>query len=104
MLMLVWTTVPTQADAERLGNTMIEAGLAICVQIDGPITSIYRWRGKIEQSTEFRISFKCFSANLAALEQRTLVLHPYTSPEWIVVRACHVSEKYLSWAHKNIQS
>lgn len=104
MLMLAWTTVPTRADADRLADAALAVDLAVCVQIDGPITSIYRWDSKIEHSQEFRLVFKCLSAQASALERKILALHPYTMPEWIVIEATYVSEKYLSWAQINPQS
>jgi len=104
MLMLAWTTVPTRADGERLADAAIAAGLAACVQIEGPITSVYRWESKIEHSQEFRLVLKCLEKQVSALESHILALHPYTTPEWILIEASHVSEKYLSWARKNPQS
>ena len=102
MLMIAWTTVATRADADRLAAA-VERGLAVCVQIDGPISSHYRWAGKIEQASEFRLMLKCLPAHLAALEVQIIATHPYETPEWIVVPAAHVTEKYLSWARGNPQ-
>jgi periplasmic divalent cation tolerance protein len=104
MLMLAWTTVAIREDADRLADAAIAAGLAVCVQIEGPITSVYRWDSKIEHNQEFRLVFKCLSARASALESQILALHPYMTPEWIVLEASHVSEKYLSWARINPQS
>lgn len=101
MLMIAWTTVATQADANRLASGAVLAGLAACVQIDGPVRSLYRWEGKLETSDEFRLTFKCLPGQLPALEKHVLGTHPYDTPEWIVVEAAAVGEKYLSWAGAN---
>ena len=98
---LAWTTVGDRADADRLAGAAVAAGLAACVQIEGPVTSVYRWAGRIETAAEFRLTFKVIPARLAALEAQVLAAHPYTTPEWIVVRAELVAEKYLSWAQAN---
>ncbi|HTT55864.1 MAG TPA: divalent cation tolerance protein CutA, partial [Opitutaceae bacterium] len=42
-MLIAWTTVATAADAARLAHGAVEAGLAACVQVDGPVTSTYRW-------------------------------------------------------------
>jgi periplasmic divalent cation tolerance protein len=97
-MFIAWTTVATRNDAERIATEVVARQLAVCVQIDGPIVSIYRWEGKIDRSEEFRLMFKCLPSRLAALEERVLPHHPYDTPEWVVVRAEHVGEKYLSWA------
>lgn len=95
---IVWTTVGSREAADRLANGVIAARLAACVQIDGPIRSVYRWQERIEVSEEFRLTFKCLAGALPALESFVLGHHPYDTPEWIVVNVDAVAEKYLSWA------
>ncbi len=97
-MLLAWTTVADRAAAETLAAGVLAGNLAACVQIEGPITSHYRWEGRMERTEEFRLCFKFMPAQLLALEAHVLGHHPYAVPEWIVVRAEHVGEKYLSWA------
>lgn len=97
-MFIAWTTLGTRADAERLATEVVERGLAACVQIEGPITSHYRWEGRLERSEEYRLCLKCLPDKLVALEGYVLTHHPYATPEWIVVQADRVGEKYLSWA------
>jgi periplasmic divalent cation tolerance protein len=101
---LAWTTTANRADAERIATDVVARQLAACVQIEGPIVSIYRWQGKIERGEEYRLCFKCVAADLPALEQRVLAIHPYDTPEWVAVAAAHVGEKYLSWARATSSS
>jgi periplasmic divalent cation tolerance protein len=98
---IAWTTVASRADADRLARETIAANLAVCVQVEGPVTSHYRWNGKDEQAEEFRLVFKCLPVRLAALEEHVISNHPYDCPEWIAVGADRVGEKYLSWAVAN---
>jgi periplasmic divalent cation tolerance protein len=98
---IAWTTVAHRADAERIAADAIARGLAVCVQIDGPVVSYYRWEAKVERTEEFRLCFKCLPAYLTSLAQHVLTNHPYGTPEWVVVRSDHVGEKYLSWAEAN---
>ena len=100
-MFVAWTTVENRADADRLAADAVARNLAVCVQIDGPITSHYRWKGKAERSEEYRLTFKCLSNHLEALEKYILANHPYDTPEWLVMRAERVGEKYLSWANAN---
>ncbi len=90
-----------RTDADRLAREVVERGWAACVQVEGPITSHYRWEGQIERSEEFRLTFKCLPVQLKPLESYVLTHHPYQTPEWLAVRADHVGEKYLSWAGAN---
>jgi len=103
-MLIAWTTVGTGAEAERLASDVVAAGLAACVQVEGPIVSHFRWEGKTERVEEFRLCFKFLPAQLAALEKHVLAAHPYDTPEWIVVRAEQVGEKYLSWAEATVHS
>jgi periplasmic divalent cation tolerance protein len=98
---IAWTTVAHREEAERLAAEAVSRHLAVCVQIEGPISSFYQWQGRLERAEEFRLSFKCLPAQLAALEHEVLASHPYDTPEWLVVEAVRVGEKYLSWANAN---
>jgi periplasmic divalent cation tolerance protein len=100
-MFIAWTTVANRVDADRIAGDVIARNLAACVQVDGPLVSHYRWQGQSERSEEFRLTFKCLPDRLEALEQHVLATHPYETPQWIVVRAERVGEKYLSWGEAN---
>lgn len=99
MLSIGWTTLPDRENANTLATAAIETGLVTCAHIDGPLTAIYRWEGRIETATEFRVTLKFVSANGPALDTWLHQRHPYAVPQWISVQADHVAEKYLSWVH-----
>lgn len=103
-MLVAWTTVAEKADADRLARGAVEQRLAACAQIDGPVTSHYHWEGRLEQATEYRIWFKCLPTNGAALGSWVHHHHPYATPQWIVVSAESVGEKYLSWSIANSTS
>lgn len=103
-MFIAWTTVATREDAERLAGGAVRQGFAVCVQIEGPIASHYVWEGQLERSEEFRLTCKVLPARLSALAEYVARHHPYTTPEWVVVRAETVGEKYLSWATANSSS
>ena len=98
---VVWTTTATQAEADRMAADIVARNLAVCVQIDGPIVSHYRWEGRNARAQEYRIALKVLPQQLDALEQHVFSVHSYDTPEWLVVRAERVGEKYLSWAKAN---
>ena len=84
--------------AHQLAAETVRRHLAVCVQVEGPVTACYRWEGKVEQATEYRLNRKFWEAQAGPLEAYVLAQHPYATPEWIVVQVEHVGEKYLSWA------
>lgn len=101
-MLVAWTTVDDAAVAEKLAFDAVAEKLAVCVQVDvTPVVSTYLWEGKTQTAREYRIAFKCLPEQLGRLETWVHQRHPYAVPEWIVVRAEHVGEKYLSWAKAN---
>ena len=104
MLALAWTTTATRKDAERLADGLVSAGLASCVQIEGPIRSVYRWEGKVENAEEYRLMLKLPIHLTSDAQTYVLSHHPYQTPEWVVVQADRVSEKYLSWSLSTVQA
>ena len=97
-LRICWTTVENEHDAQTIANALVDEGLAACVQIDGPIESLYIWEGKRCQSTEYRLWIKVLETHLSAARERVKSLHSYETPQWIEVEAIKVDEKYLNWA------
>ncbi|MDR1281669.1 MAG: divalent-cation tolerance protein CutA [Opitutaceae bacterium] len=103
-MLIAWTTVEHAADADRLASGAVRLGLAACAQVEGPVTSHYRWQGEQQKAAEYRLCFKLLPGQQTRLEAWLHEHHPYTTPEWIVVAADHVAEKYLSWAVANSTS
>ena len=75
----------TEADAERaeaLAQQLLERRLAACVALT-PLTSLYRWQGAIERSSEVQLLIKSRADQLAELEAAVHCLHSYATPEWL---------------------
>ena len=95
---IAWTTTANAEDAQKLATQIVEQGLAACVHIDGPLTAVYTWNGKIQTETESRLWIKFPSETSDRLEQWIRERHPYDVPQWIVVSASSVLPEYLQWA------
>ena len=100
LMKMAWTTVDCPREAQKLASETVENGLAVCVQIDGPVKSVYHWNGKLEIAREWRLMFKCLDENIDRLEMFVLSRHPYDVPEWVCVEADRVGEAYLKWAQQ----
>jgi len=99
-LYLCFTTVAEKEDARALARLAVERGLAACAQIDGPIESVYVWKGAAQQDPEYRVLLKAVGSRLEALEKAVAAAHPYETPQWVVVEAARVEENYLKWAQE----
>ena len=95
-LILILTTMPDDDRAERLARTLVEERLAACVNVQAPMTSLYRWHDTLEVESERQLVIKTTRARLAALEARLRALHPYEVPEFVVLGAS-ASDVYAGW-------
>jgi periplasmic divalent cation tolerance protein len=100
---IVLTTLAADADAAALARTLVDERLAACVNVLPPMTSIYRWRGAIEQEREQQLVIKTTAPRLEALEARVRALHPYEVPEFLVIDVAGGSDAYLSWLDESTQ-
>ena len=95
--LLVITTLPDQDAAERLAESLVETGLAACVNIGATVTSIYRWDGRLQRGTELILTIKTTRARYPALEKAIVDGHPYELPEVIAVPITAGLPEYLAW-------
>ncbi|MCV2886287.1 divalent-cation tolerance protein CutA [Aestuariibacter sp. AA17] len=100
---IVLCTCPDTNSAERIASALIEQQLAACVSISHPITSLYRWEGKVEKSQEFQLVIKTQHAVLNDAYDMVNTLHPYDVPEWLVIQNITGSEPYIEWLESCIR-
>jgi len=97
-LRVILVTAPSNEVASTLARAAIEAKLAACVNVLPGLRSIYRWEGKIEESSEVLLIIKSAPQHLRALEELLSATHPYTVSEFVVLSPEEVSQSYLNWA------
>jgi len=100
---LVISTAGSKEEALRIATALIEAQLAACVNIVGPIESIYRWQGKVESAQEFLLLIKTTASRAAAVAARIRELHSYDLPEAIEVSIDGGSADYLRWIAESVR-
>ena len=94
----VYSTFPDAASARRVAEALVREKLAACVNIHGPITSVYAWEGKIENGPEFAAFVKTRRAQVDQVIAAARPLHPYTLPCFLVLPIEGGSDDYLAWA------
>lgn len=95
--LIVLNTCPDHETAEKIANTLVDEGLAACINIVPGITSIYQWNGQREQGSEVLLLIKTRQDRYQALETRITALHPYELPEIISVSLEGGLPAYLQW-------
>lgn len=97
---VVYITVPSSEEAERISRGLLEERLIACANIVPGITSLFHWKGEICKETELLIIAKSrgdLFANIVSLVKR---LHSYTVPEIISIPIMYGSDDYLKWVRE----
>lgn len=101
LIIEVTTTCGCQESARKLADLLVEARLAACVQISGPIESVYRWQGKINKDAEWQCRIK---SSVRVKEQLLVFIathHDYDVPQ-VVVAVVEASESYAQWVETEV--
>ena len=94
-------TAPAES-AGRIARALVEGGLAACVNIVPGLTSIYRWRGKVEESSEVLLVAKTTSGAVGRLIDAVRGLHPYEVPEIVSIEVAEGFPEYLRWISESV--
>ena len=95
--MVALSTVATAEDAERLARSLVEKGVAACVNIVPSVVSVYRWQGAVERAPELLLVIKTTGERFEELKATLVAQHPYDVPELIAIPIAAGSERYLEW-------
>ncbi|MCP4049655.1 MAG: divalent-cation tolerance protein CutA [bacterium] len=99
----ITTTFDKEKDARKIMSLLVEKSLAPCVQITGPVTSVYRWQEKVEVAKEWRCEIKTKKSFYNAVEKLIKDNHPYEVPEIIAVPIIYGSNDYLNWIDSELK-
>lgn len=91
------TTVPAEFDATGLAKTLVERGLAACVNVLPGAISVYRWEGAVQTDREQQLIIKTSADKIGALDEAISALSPYDVPEFVVLPIVAGSSAYLAW-------
>ncbi len=94
---VVLTTIGSKELAEKLAEQLVERRLAACVNILGPIHSVYRWNDNVEHEDEHLLLIKTTTDHATGLQAVIKQLHPYELPEHLELVIDGGSEEYLAW-------
>jgi periplasmic divalent cation tolerance protein len=95
--LLVFTNLPDREAALKLGRELVERRLAACVNVLGGCTSVYRWKGEVEEAAEVPVLVKTRNARYEELEAAIRELHPYELPEIVAVPIVRGLADYVDW-------
>lgn len=93
----VMITCPDRACAEAIAKACVGERLAACANITAGVTSLYTWKGEIEQAEEVSLLLKTREALFDVLDARVKTLHPYEVPCIIATEIVRVDAAYAAW-------
>lgn len=93
-----------QEAAEQIARVIIDDRLAACVQILGPVSSLYWWKGEIQKDTEALLLLKTKKSCIAKLKKRLTSIHPYDVPELLYLSVFDGLPSYLEWIDTIIEN
>ena len=93
---IIVSTFPSKQSVTSIANQIVKKRLAACVNIT-PISSIYTWKGKIENQNEYLALFKTTKKNQSVLKKELKKLHPYDVPEIAEINVESVNQPYMKW-------
>jgi periplasmic divalent cation tolerance protein len=96
-VIVVFTNFPNRDAAVKLAQALVDRRLAACVNVLAECTSVFRWKGVVENAAEVPVLIKTRAARYEQVEAAIRELHPYDLPEIIAVPVGRGHDEYLRW-------
>lgn len=103
MIRIVLTTTGSADEAHQLARTLVSERLAACVNIIPKVTSVYKWKGRVEESSEQLLFIKTVQDQVKALSSRLREMHSYEVAEVVVLPVEGGSQDYLAWIEQEVR-
>jgi len=95
-VLVVLSTLPLDK-ADAIAETLVTERLAACVNLVGPVRSVYRWDGALQKDSELLAIIKTTVARYDEMSTRLRALHPYEVPEILALPVGTGYHRYLDW-------
>ncbi len=100
---IVMSTAGSREEAQRIARALVERRLAACVNVTGPIESVYWWKEAVESAQEWLLIVKTAADRFAEVRDTISELHSYELPECIQLPIETGSEAYLQWIDDSLR-
>lgn len=102
LVVLVMTS--SRREAGSIAKAVVKEKLAACVNMVPGVTSVFRWKGRVQISREVLLIMKTTVRRYSALEQRIRSLHSYQVPEILAVKIEKGAKQYIGWVQQETAS
>ena len=100
---IILSTTGSRDEAQKIARALVERKLAACVNIVGPVQSVYRWKDAVETSEEFLLIIKTTGAAYERVCDLIRLLHSYELPECVQLSIEDGLPKYLEWIGESVE-
>jgi len=83
--------------AGAIARAIVESKLAACAQVTSEVTSLYWWKGRIEEARERLIVLKTDRSRIDSIRNLLKRVHPYEVPELVFLPIVAGNPDYLAW-------
>jgi len=101
---LVYITVNNADEARKVGKEIVSQRLAACVNILGPIQSMYWWKGNLQEDNEMVVIAKTTAALVPRLIERVKAVHSYEVPCIVALPLTEGNPDFLNWIAQETES
>lgn len=95
--LIVFMTAPNREEAAKIVRILLAEKLIACGNIVDPVSSLFWWKGKIEEEKEVLVIMKSHERLFKKLSKRVTELHSYDVPEILALPIVDGSSSYLEW-------
>lgn len=101
-IVTLYATFGSEEEAARISRAVVEERLVACANLLGPIRSIYRWQGAVEEAGEVAVLFKTTEDVADRAAARLAELHGYDVPAVVAWPVADGHQPYLDWVRENV--
>jgi periplasmic divalent cation tolerance protein len=96
-VVIITTTAVERRVLEEIAEDLLADRLVACVQILGPLRSLYWWKGRVEEADEWMAVMKTRESLYTTVEEAITRLHPYEVPQIVAVKPAGLAPPYHRW-------
>lgn len=101
-MIIAYSTAPNETIANEIAYYLINAKLAACVNLIPQVKSIYHWKNEIIEDNEILMMIKSEKSKQQELIDTLVEIHPYDTPEVIIIPIENGFKGYLNWIHTSL--
>ncbi|KGA59480.1 MULTISPECIES: divalent-cation tolerance protein CutA [Proteus] len=101
-MIIAYSTAPNEKIANEIAHNLINAKLAACVNLIPQIKSIYHWNNEIIEDNEILMMIKSEKSKQQNLIDTLVKIHPYDTPEVIIIPIESGFKGYLNWIYNSL--